>query len=298
MSSAKAEAANFPFCTIEPNVGVITIPDERLNILEKLVNPEKVLPTVIEFVDTAGFDSGETFDIGEFDSDTSCCITYNVRLGSTLTYEASIIRSIESIIEFNEPITAQLREVTLNGIPIETPGLLDISCQASVVSPPVVNIGEDVTVSKLMTNNSAFIQTCIMEVEFDVSLINGDSVLDPAIAYSCEYGVYEEYNLKVFDVMELLPNDDNPVVIGVIDDNKSPLLDYRFEDATGKLLSAGLLRIIHNDTILGIDDQVSFLEVGDILDTTFTPVFDGGNVVLNVVAGAIGAGNEFIYRFV
>jgi len=58
LSNAKAEAANFPFCTIEPNVGVITVPDERLDILEKLVNPQKVLPTVIEFVDIAGLVKG------------------------------------------------------------------------------------------------------------------------------------------------------------------------------------------------------------------------------------------------
>lgn len=58
LSNAKAEAANFPFCTIEPNVGVITVPDERLGILEKLANPQKVLPTVIEFVDIAGLVKG------------------------------------------------------------------------------------------------------------------------------------------------------------------------------------------------------------------------------------------------
>ena len=58
LSSAKAEAANFPFCTIEPNVGVVTVPDERLNILSDLVNPQKVLPTVIEFVDIAGLVKG------------------------------------------------------------------------------------------------------------------------------------------------------------------------------------------------------------------------------------------------
>jgi hypothetical protein len=58
LSSAKAEAANFPFCTIEPNVGVITVPDERLQVLADLVNPEKVLPTVIEFVDIAGLVKG------------------------------------------------------------------------------------------------------------------------------------------------------------------------------------------------------------------------------------------------
>jgi len=58
LSNAKAEAANFPFCTIEPNVGVITVPDERLAILENLVNPKKILPTVIEFVDIAGLVKG------------------------------------------------------------------------------------------------------------------------------------------------------------------------------------------------------------------------------------------------
>ena len=58
LSSAKAEAANFPFCTIEPNVGVITVPDDRLKVLTDLVNPEKTIPTVIEFVDIAGLVKG------------------------------------------------------------------------------------------------------------------------------------------------------------------------------------------------------------------------------------------------
>ncbi|MFT6856803.1 MAG: GTP-binding protein YchF [Cyclobacteriaceae bacterium] len=58
LSNAKAEAANFPFCTIEPNIGIITIPDERLNILKGLVNPQKVVPTAIEFVDIAGLVKG------------------------------------------------------------------------------------------------------------------------------------------------------------------------------------------------------------------------------------------------
>lgn len=58
LSSAKAEAANFPFCTIEPNVGVVTVPDGRLKTLESLVKPHKVIPTVIEFVDIAGLVKG------------------------------------------------------------------------------------------------------------------------------------------------------------------------------------------------------------------------------------------------
>ena len=58
LSTAKATAANFPFCTIEPNVGVITVPDERLFALEEIVKPEKVLPTTIEIVDIAGLVKG------------------------------------------------------------------------------------------------------------------------------------------------------------------------------------------------------------------------------------------------
>ena len=58
LSNAKAQAANFPFCTIEPNIGVITVPDERLIELEKLVNPHKVVPTTVEIVDIADLVKG------------------------------------------------------------------------------------------------------------------------------------------------------------------------------------------------------------------------------------------------
>src|SRR5580658_233407 len=58
LSNAKAQAANFPFCTIEPNVGVITVPDQRLIELEKLVQPQKVVPTTVEIVDIAGLVKG------------------------------------------------------------------------------------------------------------------------------------------------------------------------------------------------------------------------------------------------
>ncbi|MEM1407996.1 MAG: redox-regulated ATPase YchF [Bacteroidota bacterium] len=58
ISNNKAEAANFPFCTIEPNVGVITVPDHRLTILKELVNPKSLLPTTMEFVDIAGLVKG------------------------------------------------------------------------------------------------------------------------------------------------------------------------------------------------------------------------------------------------
>lgn len=58
LSNAQAQSANFPFCTIEPNVGTITVPDQRLFKLEELVKPQKVVPTTIEIVDIAGLVKG------------------------------------------------------------------------------------------------------------------------------------------------------------------------------------------------------------------------------------------------
>ena len=58
LTKAGIDAANYPFCTIEPNVGVVEVPDPRLKELAKIVNPERVLPTVMEFVDIAGLVAG------------------------------------------------------------------------------------------------------------------------------------------------------------------------------------------------------------------------------------------------
>ena len=58
LSNAKAQAANFPFCTIEPYVGVITVPDERLNKLAEIVKPGRVVPATVEIVDIAGLVKG------------------------------------------------------------------------------------------------------------------------------------------------------------------------------------------------------------------------------------------------
>ncbi len=58
LSNAKAQSANFPFCTIEPNIGTISVPDPRLEKLESLVNPERVIPTTMEILDIAGLVKG------------------------------------------------------------------------------------------------------------------------------------------------------------------------------------------------------------------------------------------------
>ncbi len=64
ISTGVAEAANYPFCTIEPNVGVVTVPDNRLEILTGLVKPQKVIPTIMEFVDIAGLVKGASQGAG------------------------------------------------------------------------------------------------------------------------------------------------------------------------------------------------------------------------------------------
>ena len=58
LTAAKAEASNYPFCTIEPNQGIVKVPDQRLDKLVTLVNPQKTIPAVVEFVDIAGLVKG------------------------------------------------------------------------------------------------------------------------------------------------------------------------------------------------------------------------------------------------
>ena len=58
LSNAKAQSANFPFCTIEPNIGTISVPYTRLETLESIVNPQRVVPTTMEIVDIAGLVKG------------------------------------------------------------------------------------------------------------------------------------------------------------------------------------------------------------------------------------------------
>ena len=58
LTKAGAESANYPFCTIDPNVGVVAVPDERLNKLDEMYHTKKVVPAVIEFVDIAGLVKG------------------------------------------------------------------------------------------------------------------------------------------------------------------------------------------------------------------------------------------------
>ena len=58
LTNAKAESANYPFCTIEPNVGIVSVPDKRLDVLSAMYHPKKYPPAIIQFVDIAGLVKG------------------------------------------------------------------------------------------------------------------------------------------------------------------------------------------------------------------------------------------------
>jgi ribosome-binding ATPase YchF (GTP1/OBG family) len=58
LTSAPAEAANYPFCTIEPNQGVVEVPDQRLNKITEFIKPQKTIPAIVEFLDIAGLVKG------------------------------------------------------------------------------------------------------------------------------------------------------------------------------------------------------------------------------------------------
>lgn len=64
MTSAPAEAANYPFCTIEPNVGIVSVPDDRLRRITEIIPTKKVIPAVVEFVDIAGLVKGASGERG------------------------------------------------------------------------------------------------------------------------------------------------------------------------------------------------------------------------------------------
>ena len=61
LTKQKIEASNYPFCTIDPNVGVVKVPDERLEKIAEISKPAQIIPTTIEFVDIAGLVQGRSF---------------------------------------------------------------------------------------------------------------------------------------------------------------------------------------------------------------------------------------------
>ena len=101
LSNAKAQAANFPFCTIEPNVGVITVPDERLTKLAEIVHPGRIVPATCEIVDIAGLVKGASKGEGlaTSSSATSARPTPSYTFCAASTTTTSCVRAVPASIQ-------------------------------------------------------------------------------------------------------------------------------------------------------------------------------------------------------
>lgn len=99
ITKAGAECANYPFCTIEPNVGIVAVPDERLSVLEKMYNAKKVTPATIEFVDIAGLVKGASKGDGLGNKFLSHIREVDAIVHVVRTYENSNIIHVEGSID-------------------------------------------------------------------------------------------------------------------------------------------------------------------------------------------------------
>ncbi len=99
LTSAGAEAANFPFCTIDPNVGVVAVPDERLNKIASLVNPAKVTPAFIEIVDIAGLVKGASEGKGKGNAFLSHIREVDLILHVIRCFDDSNVMHVESSVD-------------------------------------------------------------------------------------------------------------------------------------------------------------------------------------------------------
>lgn len=99
VANAKAEAANFPFCTIEPNVGTVTVPDERLDVLAKIGNSAQILPARVEFVDIAGLVKGASKGEGLGNQFLANIRTCNALVHVVRCFEDPDIHHVESTVD-------------------------------------------------------------------------------------------------------------------------------------------------------------------------------------------------------
>ena len=105
LTKAGAESANYPFCTIDPNVGVVTVPDKRLDVLGEMYHTKKIIPAAIEFVDIAGLVKGASKGEGlgnQFLKGSSYSFTLN--LSNTLSLSSCSLMYFAIVASFNPTV--------------------------------------------------------------------------------------------------------------------------------------------------------------------------------------------------
>lgn len=155
VSSAKAQAANFPFCTIEPNIGSITVPDERMTKLAALVNPQSLVPTTIEIVDIAGLVKGASKGDG----------LGNKFLGNIRTTHA-ILHVLRCFDDDN------VIHVDGSVDPVRDKGIIDTELQLKDLEAIEARIAK---VQKLIKNDTEAVKTLAVCEAFQAHLLQGKS---------------------------------------------------------------------------------------------------------------------------
>ena len=160
LSNARAQAANFPFCTIEPNVGVITVPDERLTKLVELDNPKRVVPTTIEIVDIAGLVKGASKGEGLGNKFLANIRNTNAIIHVLRCFENDNITHVDGTVD---PVRDKgIIDTELQLKDLETIENRIGKCQKQATAGDkielIANVTENVTVSKNLTIESRYSQ--------------------------------------------------------------------------------------------------------------------------------------------
>ena len=139
LSSAGAQAANYPFCTIEPNVGVVPVPDERLDQLSALVKPQKTIPTSLEFVDIAGLVRGASKGEGLGNQFLANIRQVDAVLHVLRCFEDANVTHVEGgvdpkrdreIVDTSAPADRRPRSNAANATAPETSGAVVVDCRS------------------------------------------------------------------------------------------------------------------------------------------------------------------------
>ncbi|MFT5513560.1 MAG: GTP-binding protein YchF, partial [Bacteroidia bacterium] len=236
LSNAQAQSANFPFCTIEPNVGTITVPDDRLWKLESLVNPERVLPTTIEIVDIAGLVKGASKGEG----------LGNQFLGN--------IRNTNAIIHvvrcFDDPNIIHV-DVTID--PVRDKEIIDTELQLKDLETLEARLQKLHKVAKAGDKNA--VKQVDLITKTIAHLENGKSVRTLGLE-SDEMDVMETFELITYKpVMYVCNVDEDSVING--NDHTKRLIESIDENAEVLFISAAIEADI---ATMDREDQVMFLE--------------------------------------
>ncbi len=239
LSNAKAQAANFPFCTIEPNIGVITVPDERLNKLEQLVNPQRIVPTTMEIVDIAGLVKGASRGEG---------------LGNQFL---SNIRECDAIIHvvrcFDDPNVVHV-DGSVN--PIRDKGTIDTELQLKDLESVEKKISRTEKTSKTGGDKEA--KKCIEVLQvFKSHLEQGKSARSAPVAEEDFRFIYDIFLLTAKPVLYVCNVDESSVVNG----NKYvDLIKEEVKDEKAEVLVIAAAIEAEITQLESYDDRVAFLK--------------------------------------